>query len=162
MQRPAALRPVSGAELAPRASEAPDSSPRSLRRRRRSLPAARVGFADRQRALQRALELEADIIQRPETRADCAHSVRPCPYVACKHHLYLDVSPSTGTIKLNFPELEVWEMSETCALDVAGNGPQNFDRTGELLNVTRERVRQIEAMALAKLLRADTLRDFEE
>jgi DNA-directed RNA polymerase sigma subunit (sigma70/sigma32) len=53
-------------------------------------------------------------------------------------------------------------MSETCALDVAGNGPQNFDRTGELLNVTRERVRQIEAMALAKLLSIDTLRDLDE
>jgi hypothetical protein len=71
--------------------------------------------------------------------------------VACRHHLYLDVSPTTGTIKLNFPELEVWELGETCALDVAAAGGHGPEHTSSLLNVTRERVRQIEAVALAKL-----------
>ena len=53
------------------------------------------------------------------TRAECAEGPRPCPYVSCKHHLYLDVNPETGSIKLNFPDLEVDEMAETCSLDVA-------------------------------------------
>src|SRR5437899_5280655 len=52
---------------------------------------------------------------RPQTRGQCKEDVRPWPYVACKHHLYLDVNPDTGSIKLNFPDLEVWEMAETCS-----------------------------------------------
>ena len=58
-------------------------------------------------------------VVRPRTRGDCEQGERPCPFVSCKHHLYLDVSARTGAIKLNFPDLEVWEMNETCALDVA-------------------------------------------
>src|ERR1700712_3156790 len=47
---------------------------------------------------------------KPATRAECAEGPRPCPYVSCKHHLFIDVSPRTGAIKLNFPDLEVWEL----------------------------------------------------
>jgi DNA-directed RNA polymerase sigma subunit (sigma70/sigma32) len=76
----------------------------------------------------------------------------------------LDVSPTTGTIKLNFPELEVWELAETCSLDIADAGPQPLERVSVLMNVTRERIRQIESVALARLgsLRdARALRDVE-
>jgi hypothetical protein len=73
-------------------------------------------------------------------------------YVSCKHHLYLEVS-DTGTIKLNFPGLEVEELVETCALDVADRGGLSLEDTGPLINVTRERIRQIEAQALAALPR---------
>ena len=58
-------------------------------------------------------------IDRPQTRADCDHTERPCPFVSCTQHLYLDVFERTGAIKLNFPDLEVWEMADSCALDVA-------------------------------------------
>src|SRR5689334_24102594 len=44
-------------------------------------------------------------VDKPRTRADCANGERPCPFVSCKHHLYLDVSAKTGAIKLNFPDL---------------------------------------------------------
>src|SRR6185436_15449349 len=30
---------------------------------------------------------------RPQTRKDCKDAQRPCPWVSCKHHLYLDVNP---------------------------------------------------------------------
>jgi len=76
---------------------------------------------------------------------------RPCPYVSCKHHLYLDVMPRTGAIKLNFPDLEPWELEETCALDVAEHDHCTLLEIGQLMNLTRERVRQIEADALEKL-----------
>src|SRR5579883_1688716 len=56
-------------------------------------------------------------VDRPMTREQCASMPRPCPFVSCSHHLYLDVNPETGAIKLNFPHLEVWEMAETCSLD---------------------------------------------
>src|SRR5437773_7126189 len=52
---------------------------------------------------------------RPTTRGACKEDIRPCPYVSCKHHLYLDVNPETGSIKLNCPAHEVWDMAETCS-----------------------------------------------
>ena len=45
-----------------------------------------------------------DEADRPQSRADCAGGQRPCPWVSCKHHLFLDVNPETGSIKLNFPD----------------------------------------------------------
>jgi Sigma-70, region 4 len=87
----------------------------------------------------------------PKTRAECAEGPRPCPHVSCRHHLYLDVSPRTGAIKLNFPDLEVWEMATSCALDVADTGAATLEDVGSILNLTRERIRQLELKALARL-----------
>lgn len=139
----------------PESLPAPSSKPARLPTRRRSIRVARATLRERERALSRARDLEQGV-ERPRRREDCVNGPRPCPYVACKHHLYLDVSPTTGTIKLNFPELEVWELAESCALDVADAGAQELEHASHLLNVTRERVRQIEALALSKL---STLRD---
>jgi hypothetical protein len=88
---------------------------------------------------------------RPKFRKQCAEGPRPCPWVSCKFHLYLDVNPETGSIKLNFPDLEVWEMAETCALDVADRGGITLEEVGEILNLTRERIRQVEVHGLGKL-----------
>ena len=90
-------------------------------------------------------------LDRPTTRGACKEDVRPCPYVSCKHHLYLDVNPETGSIKLNFPDLEVWVMAETCSLDVADKGGITLEEVGEILNLTRERIRQVEVRGLLKL-----------
>ncbi|HYP97307.1 MAG TPA: sigma factor-like helix-turn-helix DNA-binding protein [Polyangiaceae bacterium] len=102
---------------------------------------------------------------KPRQRAECAEGPRPCPYVSCKHHLFIDVSPRTGAIKLNFPDLEVWELGESCALDVADRGGTTLEDVGAIMNLTRERIRQVEVKALAKLeaLRdMSFLRDFVE
>jgi len=88
---------------------------------------------------------------RPAERGNCRDAARPCPWVSCKYHLYLDVNPQTGSIKLNFPDLEVWEMTETCALDVADRGGITLEEVGALLNLTRERIRQVELSGLQKL-----------
>jgi hypothetical protein len=93
---------------------------------------------------------------KPRTREECAGGPRPCPYVSCKHHLYIDVSPRTGAIKLNFPDIEVWDMGESCALDVADRGGTTLEDVGAIMNLTRERIRQVEVKALAKL---EALRD---
>jgi hypothetical protein len=95
-------------------------------------------------------------VDKPKTRAECVSGERPCPFVSCKHHLYLDVSAKTGAIKLNFPDLEVWEMTETCALDVADRGGTTLEEVGAIMNLTRERIRQVEVKGLAKL---EALRD---
>jgi hypothetical protein len=96
---------------------------------------------------------------RPKTRADCRDMPRPCPYVSCKHHLYLDINPRTGSIKLNFPDLEPWELAHTCALDVAEEGARTLEEIGEITNLTRERVRQVEVRGLLMLRpRSNSLR----
>jgi len=89
--------------------------------------------------------------RRPHTRSECRDGIRPCPFVSCRFHLYLDVNPRTGTLKLNFPGLEVWEMPFTCALDVSDMGGRTLEEVGQILNMTRERVRQLESSALKKI-----------
>jgi hypothetical protein len=100
---------------------------------------------------------------KPRTRSECVEGMRPCPFVSCKHHLFIDVSARTGAIKLNFPDLEAWEMTESCALDVADRGGTTLEDVGAIMNLTRERIRQVEVKALAKLEALqdmDALRDF--
>ena len=42
-------------------------------------------------------------------------------------------------------------MVETCALDVADRGRSSLDEIGQLMGLTRERIRQIEVVALRKM-----------
>lgn len=73
----------------------------------------------------------------PPTRADCPQA-RPCTYLACRYNLVLEAAPASG---------------ESCALDVADRGDHSLAEVGEILGVTRERIRQIEAGALDKIRR---------
>lgn len=82
---------------------------------------------------------------RPRTRAECQEGPRPCPWVSCRHHLMLEVHPTSGAIKLNHPDLSV--MKETCSLDIADRDPLTLKELGEAIGVTNERVRQIEVDA---------------
>jgi hypothetical protein len=135
-------------------------------RRKRAIRARTISvkrMTKRELELGRMLYPEVEEIEHPRTRADCVGGERPCPFVSCKHHLYLDVSARTGAIKLNFPDLEVWEMTETCALDVADRGGTTLEEVGAIMNLTRERIRQVEVKGLAKLAALrdmSTLRDY--
>jgi Sigma-70, region 4 len=100
--------------------------------------------------------------EKPKTRAECVGIDRPCPFVSCKHHLYLDVSARTGAIKLNFPDLEVWEMNETCALDIADRGGTTLEEVGAIMNLTRERIRQVEVKGLARLQGLKEMEDLRD
>jgi hypothetical protein len=123
-------------------------------RRKREVRARTISvkrMTKRELELGRLLYPDVEDVERPKTRADCLDGERPCPFVSCKHHLYLDVSARTGAIKLNFPDLEVWEMTETCALDVADRGGTTLEEVGAIMNLTRERIRQVEVKGLAKL-----------
>ncbi len=97
--------------------------------------------------------------RRPQRRADCADGPRPCPFVSCKHHLYLDVNPNTGSIKLNFPDLEVHQLTDSCALDIAQRGGITLEEVGAIMNLTRERIRQVEVNGLEKLQMQDFARE---
>jgi hypothetical protein len=88
---------------------------------------------------------------RPSMRSECERGVRPCPFVACRYNLYLDVDPYNGSIKMNFPDLEVWQMQEFCALDIAGRGECTLEQVAEMMNITRERVRQVQNALLLRM-----------
>jgi hypothetical protein len=149
--------------LALAAAPAPSIDPPVTReqrrsRRKREIRARTISvkrMTKRELEIGRLLYPEHDY-DKPKTRSECVEGIRPCPFVSCKHHLYLDVSSRTGAIKLNFPDLEVWEMTETCALDIADRGGTTLEEVGAIMNLTRERIRQVEVKALAKL---DALQD---
>ena len=88
-------------------------------------------------------------------RSECKYGRRPCLFVSCKYNLYLDVDPKTGSIKFNFPDLEPDEMVESCALDIADRGGEILENVGLAINMTRERVRQIEEMTTERLRFSD-------
>ena len=133
---------------------------RRSRARARTISIRRLSKAELNRG--RALYPEEDY-WRPASRGECAQMERPCPFVSCKYHLYIDVHPVRGSIKINFPDVEVWEMTDTCALDIADRGGITLEEVGEIMNLTRERVRQVETQGLAKLQglsEVDLLRDY--
>jgi hypothetical protein len=141
----------------------PTTSRKIATRGRRSRPRSKtIALRRLTRAeLERGAQLypPVDDAERPRTRSECRDAMRPCPWVACKHHLYLDINPRTGSIKINFPDLEPWELEHTCALDVADAGGLTLDEIGQITNLTRERVRQLEVRGLLTLRgRATSLR----
>lgn len=89
-------------------------------------------------------------IARPRTRGDCIDGPRPCPWVSCRQHLAYDVRPS-GSLTTVFPLRALEALPDTCALDVADRGATSLEDIGERLNIVRERVRQLEAIALARV-----------
>lgn len=105
-----------------------------------------------QRERRRLALLEPDYGERrlPSTRGECVDGARPCPFVSCRHHLYLDVKKS-GSIVFNFPNRELEELPQTCSLDAADLGGLSLEEAGSLFNLTKERMRQLEILALARL-----------
>lgn len=97
---------------------------------------------------------EFEDVKRPRSREECRDAERPCPFVSCEHHLYLDVLAKSGSIKLNFPDVEADELEKlpaTCALDVADLQGVTLEEVGRFMNMTRERVRQLETTGKAKV-----------
>lgn len=141
---------------------AEDGNSREQRRSRAKHP-RRARTVSMKRMTRRDLEIgrlmyPEPIQWRPRRRRDCESGCRPCPFVACKYNLYLDVLPSTGAIKFNFPDLEPHEMVYSCALDEAERGGLTLEDAGDRLNVTRERLRQIEVRIRARVTGSPTAR----
>jgi Sigma-70, region 4 len=140
-------------------------SPASRDRAHRSGPRART--LSMSRASTRLLAVGARLYsveehasyERPATRGDClaggSNAARPCPWVSCAQHLAVDVHEQTGNLKITLPstdgEPDLDGMRDTCALDVADRGGETLDEVGAGMNLTRERVRQLEVAALRAL-----------
>lgn len=98
----------------------------------------------------------------PETLGDCPSG--PCPRYRCRHHAGIEVD--SDMFKNNFPGRDFDDLKETCTLRVAGEAGKrkdspallegavmSCDEVGEILNLSPERIRQVEGEALAKMRR---------
>lgn len=116
------------------------------------------GFlSDTERAIGVELQHPPDAV-RPRTRAECPpvleDGTRPCPWVSCRYHLYLDVDPDSGSLILNHPDKDPDELDHSCALDEAERlGAAGEDallrEIGDAIGTTREGARQAIEAALA-------------
>lgn len=95
-------------------------------------------------------------LERPTTRAECRNGPRPCPWIGCRYHLLIEVTPS-GSLQLAgagtkgrpaaLPSsagsvvVEAWTddalellelMPYTCALDVAELGRARVVKRGRV------------------------------
>ncbi len=79
----------------------------------------------------------------PRTRGDClpggSNAARPCQWITCRWYLPR-MTPN--------PKF-------TCALDVADSGGVTLEEVGELMGITRERVRQIEEKVMRRIKQRD-------
>ena len=165
----------------PAMPEEPPAEPGKPRQRARTMSRKEMARMFRQQTAAGGIDPELQALMaeldatRPKVRGDCVEGERPCPYVSCKYNLYVDVNPRTGSVKMNFPDKELWELAETCALDVADRQGITLEEVGVIMNLTRERVRQLEMRGLTKLrviaddeprttaqIEADRLRDEED
>jgi hypothetical protein len=73
----------------------------------------------------------------------------PCAHTECRYHL---------------ARRDYWshqlKPTRDCALAVANEGPHSLEEIAQVLGMTRERARQIEASAIAKLEKSGALRRF--
>lgn len=80
---------------------------------------------------------------RPTCRSECREGPRPCPWLQCRYHLWME--ERYGSVRLRVG-------AESCALDIAERGDEvTFTELGELLGVSQSRAHQICADALTKL-----------
>ena len=91
----------------------------------------------------------------PLLREACVSAPRPCLHISCRHNLYTDVT-FAGSLVLRDAEPDAMPASGSCALDVAEEGAHTLEAVAAYLGITKERARQIEETALAKL-RGDSL-----
>jgi hypothetical protein len=115
-------------------------------------------------------------VRKPRTWGECeaaglGQKGAPCPFLSCKYNLLVDVSPAGGLVIRTAPgfgaagasteagvlpasidcieDVDLPEDRCTCALAAVAAEP-TLEDVGEMMNLTRERVRQIESRAIAK------------
>lgn len=93
----------------------------------------------------------------PKIREDCLtgiNKIRPCPWIRCSYHMLWITYFSSVQFKNETDEQVLERMAsleETCVLDVAEENGATLERIGQASGLTRERIRQIEYLALIKV-----------
>lgn len=109
------------------------------------------------------LDVAVATLRPPKTRGDCAHGVRPCPWVRCKWHMVWEhqqgATRGFGRYTYHPEQVDIFDLADTCVLDVADRGPVTLEEVGNAIGSSRERVRQIEAKALSRLSKNPEARD---
>ena len=96
--------------------------------------------------------------RRPRKRSDCKDGVRPCPYVSCRFHLFIDIVETQNPgepirVRINHPDVDLADYEgPTCALDIADAGGATLEEAGAAMGLTRERIRQIEAVGMRRVM----------
>lgn len=106
--------------------------------------------------------------QESMNRSECINGPRPCPHFECRHHIQGEelikisskLANTTDPIKVEMLsasyESKLPCNQESCALDVAGSGSRTLEEVASIMDNTRERVRQIEIIALRKMRKRAT------
>ena len=92
--------------------------------------------------------------EKPRRRGDCENGARPCPWVSCRHHLFLDVTRD-GEVVENFPGKDVDEIDFTCSLDIADTveghrAPLPLSVLASIMGTSRSSVTAVEVNAMKK------------
>ena len=82
------------------------------------------------------------------TRGACRKLPGPCPHAMCRFNLTAERRDNRGAKPA---ELHLPVVREACALEAAEQGGMTLEEIATRLSLTRERVRQIELVALKKL-----------
>ena len=110
------------------------------------------------RAFKRAGHVPSDAAShpdRPRRRGDCIRAMRPCPWVSCRYHLFLDVNRRGSIIYRSTSDVaELHGMRYTCALDAADDGGHSERAVGRVIKQTGASVREQAMRALLKLRNA--------
>jgi len=115
---------------------------------------------DRDSLVVSSLETEK---KRPTCRADCSEVSRPCPYILCKHNMFLDIKDN-GSIRytqntkdpleVKHVEINGEKVMPSCSLDIAEQFPEGLscDAIGTLLGgISRETVRLVSKKSTASI-----------
>lgn len=100
----------------------------------------------------------------PKTRAGCVNGPRPCPWLRCRYHMLQDLLPQIwrkpsrrplGPDQLDPDDTDaavdyLFKMPYTCVLDAVGPDSKTLEEVGQIFNITRERIRQLEARAVRR------------
>ena len=100
-------------------------------------------------------------LKRPRKRSECFEIMRPCPFVTCDFNLFPEWAGLRGRSKRSGCKKRIIRtkitdpfkvpQNRSCVLDIALLGGLTLEEVGYILDITRERVRQIQFAALKKM-----------
>ncbi len=87
----------------------------------------------------------------PKRRSECLNRKRPCPWVRCTHHFIWLLWDRLRDKSDDEIADCISRIRYSCVLDTVDNhGQMTLEQIGQLLNLTRERIRQIEKKAITR------------